>query len=383
MIDLKKKESLLPVISDESVSQSSSDINPVDNENRENVFPADENVNPIYTSEWLKKNTSIHGWLTFFLFAIFIGGLISAAVSVFTINLEDYANNVFLILGDVLSGVLMFAIAIYTIYAFNHRKPNAVFYGKVYVSLALITNILSLIIGEFDSQGLNTVEHTVWGCIWGVIWLLYLLFSKQVSEIIPSSFRKITSRDWLIVAAIILIPFFCYLIGYIQVQNTVKKRESHYSALLSMPLEKNERTDGRMIFQIPDNFECTDEDITLEEGLQIKVFNIDNEYIGSCTLCSDYDDEVSRSNFNDYRNNWKDESASSFVETERDEGERIINGNRCLYKITSYDIDGTELYWRFMILFDDETGKCAVLSFYDRNESITYVDELLKSIRFK
>ena len=138
-----------------------------------------------------------------------------------------------------------------------------------------------------------------------------------------------------------------------------------------------------MIFTIPYSFVCTQEDVTVDNGAQIRVYNVENEAIGNCTLCCDYDDDNSRRNFNDYRLNWKDEDTSNYIEKPIDEGERIIDGNPCLYKITSYDINGIEVYWRFMMLFDKATGKVAVLSCYDRNENIEYIDELLRSIRFK
>lgn len=343
----------------------------------------DEGIEQIYTSEWLKENTSIHGWLSFFLFALGVGGVISAFASLFTIKSEDYANNFFLICTDVLPGICMLAVATYTIYAFNTRKPNAVFYGKFYVVLVLVTNLLSLMIGDFDEHGLNTLRQAVKGVFWSIIWFIYLENSDQVQEIIPPSFRKTTRRDWWIVASILLVPIFCFLIGYAQIQNTIRVREKGELSLLKVELAENERSDGRMIFTVPDSFECTQEDVTVDNGAQIRLYNVENEAIGNCTLCCDYDNDTSRRNFNEYRLSWKDDDTSNYFENNVDEGEKIIDGNPCLYKITSYDINEIEVYWRFMMLFDKATGKVAVLSCYDRNVNIEYIDELLRSIRFK
>lgn len=89
----------------------------------------------VYTSEWLKSNTQIKGWLIFFLLAIFVGGLISAISSFTNFDSADYGGNIWLGTVDIFIGICLFAIAIYTIYAFIQRKPNALFYGRLYVFL--------------------------------------------------------------------------------------------------------------------------------------------------------------------------------------------------------------------------------------------------------
>lgn len=129
-----------------------------------------------YTSEWLKENTNIHGWLSFFIFAIALGGLISAFSSVATYNAEDYAGSIWLGSIDVFLGFGLLAIAIYTIYAFCQRKPNAVFYGRLYVILVFVTNIIS-VIGSEDA-GFSELNQAVRGIIWGTVWFFYLLLSN-------------------------------------------------------------------------------------------------------------------------------------------------------------------------------------------------------------
>ena len=95
----------------------------------------DEFGEPKYTREWLKSNTEIHGWLSFFFFAIILGGIISAIYPIATYNAADYGYNGWLGAVDVFTGLSMLGIAVYTVYAFTHRKPNAVFYGRFYVIL--------------------------------------------------------------------------------------------------------------------------------------------------------------------------------------------------------------------------------------------------------
>ncbi len=346
-----------------------------------NGLEADEFGEPIYTSEWLKENTNIHGWLSFFFFAIAVGGIISAVYPIATFNAADYAGNMWLGAIDILLGIGMLAIAIYTIYAFTQRKPNAVFYGRLYVVLVFVTNIISLI-GNPDA-GLGGVKQTFKGIIWGIIWFLYLLYSEQVQEVIPKSFRKVSKFDWSVLAAIIVIPFLCFAIGMSNLNAEVENRESMEAEILKMPLADNERTDGKIIFAIPDGFQCESEEIEPMPGSKLMLFSLNNESIGNGTICSDYDNDSSIKNFDEYWKGWEGEDYKKYPKTNVDRGSKTINGHNCMYRIIRYNVNGIHVYWRFHILFDDLSGKCCVVSCYDRNESTSYVDEILESIHFK
>ena len=346
-------------------------------------LPVDEYGNTIYTSEWLKQYTSISGWLGFFLFAVGLGGIISAIMNVATIKSEDYASNLFLILTDVIPGISLLGIAIYTIYAFNQRKPNAVFWGKFYVVLVFVTNLIALLFGEFDKTGLNTQPRAVQGFIYSIVWFIYLCVSKQVQEVIPPSFRKITRNDWIISAVIMFLPILCFIIGLVQITSTVNEREANETKLMQTEISEHERTDGKIIFTIPYSFQCSDEIVNADNGVSIKVFSIENEEKGSGTICSDYDKDISQRNFDSYRDNWKDPNVETYSENYEDSGTKNFNGNTCFYKIVSYDINGFKVFWRYYMIFNKSTEKVAVVSLYDKNEDVTYVDELINSIRFK
>ena len=352
-----------------------------DAEENDEGLECDEYGEPIYTGEWLKENTNIHGWLSFFFFAIAVGGLISAVYPIATFNADDYAGNMWLGAIDIVLGVGMLAIAIYTIYAFIQRKANAVFYGRLYVVLVFVTNIISLI-GNSDA-GLGGVKQTFKGIIWGIIWFLYLLYSEQVQEVIPKSFRKVSKFDWGVLAAIIVVPFLCFAIGMSNINSEVENRESLEAEIREVPLADNERTDGRVIFTIPEGFNCESEDVEAMPGSKLTVYNLSNDAIGSCTMCSDYDTDTSTKNFDEYWNSWEGEDDKKLPKTNVDRGSKTINGHNCMYRIIRYNVNGVHVYWRFHILFDEVTGKCCVASFYDRNENTSYVNEFLESVRFK
>ena len=345
-------------------------------------FETDEFGEPKYTSEWLKNNTEIHGWLSFFFFAIILGGLISAIYPIATYNAADYGYNGWLGAVDVFTGLSMFGIAVYTVYAFTHRKPNAVFYGRFYVILVFVTNIISLI-GGVEENGLQNTTQVVRGIVWGIIWFMYLLFSNQVQEVIPKSFRKVSGIDWGVIIALVGIPFACFFIGLSQLNGMVEDRENDETEILSVVLQDNERTDGKVIFCIPSGFSCESLDLETGVGQTITVFNLENESIGNISLCSDYDSDTSTSNFDDYWKNWEDSDASGIPRSDVDRGIKTINGNTCRYRIVKYNVNGVQVYWRYFILFSSETSKCCVVSCYDRNEDISYVSEILNSVRFK
>ena len=377
------QEEPTPEIKEEPTAQNTSEVIEEESATEENDsgLEADEFGEPIYTSEWLKENTNIHGWLSFFFFAIAVGGIISAVYPIATFNAADYAGNMWLGAIDILLGIGMLAIAIYTIYAFTQRKPNAVFYGRLYVVLVFVTNII-LLIGNPDA-GLGGVKQTFKGIIWGIIWFLYLLYSEQVQEVIPKSFRKVSKFDWGVLASIVIVPFLCDVIGMSNLNAEAENRESLEAEIREVPLADNERTDGRVIFTIPEGFNCESKEVEAMPGTKLTVYNLSNDAIGSCTMCSDYDTDTSTKNFDEYWNSWEGEDDKKLPKTNVDRGSRTVNGHNCMYRIIRYNVNGVHVYWRFHILFDEVSGKCCVASFYDRNESTHYIDEILESIRFK
>lgn len=345
--------------------------------------PLSNDSQPVeFTSEWLKSNTEIHGWLSFFFFAIIVGGLISAIYPIATFNAADYAGNFCLGAVDIVTGLLILAVAGFTVYSFLNRKPNAVFWGKTYVALVFLTNLFVLISGSTEENGLQSVTQVVRSVIWGIIWFLYLTFSNQVQDVLPKSFRKVSSTDWAIVAASVLLPVFLFIVGYSQINSLVDSRTTQETELRKTELAYNQRTDGRVIFTIPDSFGCESQVVDIE-GTSATVFSINNDEIGSCTMCSDYDSDKSIENFDSYWNSWKDEDIRNYNTDNVDRGTINVNGNDCLYRITKHYVNGVYVYWRYYLLFDDETGKVFVASFYDLDNSTDYVDELLESVKFK
>ena len=86
----------------------------------------------VYTREYLKQNTEIRGWLTFFIVMMLLGGFFSFVYPIATYNPDDYAGSFFLAIADPIQGLMLFGLACYTAYSFYDRQPNAVFLAKTY-----------------------------------------------------------------------------------------------------------------------------------------------------------------------------------------------------------------------------------------------------------
>ncbi len=337
----------------------------------------DNNAEVVSTSVILPDtNQSIKGWLTFFLFSIGLGGIINAIFPIATYNVAEYSGSHFLALTDVVLGIMMLLLASYAIYSFVKRKPNAVFLGKMYVIIVFATNFLSLLGGEFEETGFGSITQVIRGLIWGVIWFLYLTFSKQVKEIIPKFYRKILNRDYYIIAAFVFIPLLFMGLGVGDIAKNSYKSETEFMA--SSKLEYNEYTDGRIIFTKPLGYICEKHEI---KDPKITLYSLELEDQATITICSNYDSDVSTSNFISYWKNWEDESLEDIRFREIVNEKRSINGNPYFIKTVEYQTE-VPITWDFALLFNTKTGKVCLISYYRVKQSESCFNELLSSIRF-
>lgn len=329
----------------------------------------------VYTSEYLKQNTEIHGWLSFFLFTVVAGGLLSVVYPLFTFNLAEYDNNIFLALADPLFGLMLFLLACYTFHAFVNRQPNAVFLAKMYIIAVFASNLLALIGGEYEPTGLGSAPRLVRSLIWSGIWFVFLLNSNNVEEVCPKEYRQKKNLDIYIAAAFIVFPL---LIVAISLTSELSTRSNQETALLqNVVLADNEYTDGKVVFSRPSGFTCQQ---TEAEGIQF--FNLECESVGSITLCSDYEDNRSEQNVRTYWKNWEDEDLKKNPAEVLNFETLETNGHPYYYAVKKYAIDDSELFWRFIMIFDYDTGKVCLISSYDGGYE-EYIEELINSIRFK
>lgn len=349
----------------------------------DNTFPeksgsSEHNITVQITADYLMENTKIRGWLSFFLFSIITGGLIGVVSPIVTFNVNEYSGSYLLAMTDVVLGIMLFALACYTLCSFYKRKPNSVFLGKTYTIAIFLSSLFVLFIGEFETAGFGSLKQVIRSLVWSIIWFWYLCTSKQLKEIIPEEYRKKTSNDYFIVIGLIVVPILMFGmgVGSVVLSNTQEQTQNAFDDTL---LKVNEFTDGKVIFERPAGFTCEKQELT---DPVFTLFKLECDEKGSITLCSDYETDYSVKNFNGYWINWQDEEASKYESENVIDEQRIINGHPCFYKVVKYTIEDTEVFWRFIIMSDVETGKICLLSCYDEG-SYSYIDEILSTIRFK
>ena len=331
----------------------------------------------VYTKEYLKQNTEIRGWLTFFLVMMLLGGGFSFVYPIVTYNPDDYAGSFFLAIADPIQGLMLFGLACYTAYSFYDRQPNAVFLAKTYLVLIFLVNLMLVFVGNYEDKGLGSLPQLVRSLLWSVIWFLFLIQSTVVEEVIPKDYRRVKHIDYYIIAAIVIVPLLLLALGLKEVYAGQEEQEANF--IEKTTLGANEYTDGKIVFKCLEGFSCDKQEI---EEPRLTIYQLENESIASITICSDYDTNATFSNFKSYWENWEDESAKKYNSTEIENGTNYVNNHQYFIKTIKYNVDGNETFWRFVLLFDKTTGKVAVVSCYDGGYD-EYLEPFLSTIRFQ
>lgn len=339
--------------------------------------PTGEEQTFVYTKEYLKQNTEIRGWLTFFLVMMLLGGFFSLVYPIVTYNSADYAGSLFLSIVDPIQGLMLFGLACYAVYSFHEREPNAVFLAKTYLIVIFLIDLILVFVGEYEDKGPGSLKHLVRSLIYSVIWFAFLVKSTVVEEVIPSDYRKIKHFDYYIIAAIILVPLLLLALGLKEVYAGQENKEANF--IEKAVLNANEYTDGKIIFRCPDDFTCQKREI---QEPKLVIYDLEHESLGTLTICSDYDTDENFSNFNSYWVNWEEDELKKYPKTVVENGVDAINGHNFFIKSTKYELEQGELFWRFAMMFDCTTGKVAVISSFDGGYD-DYLKSFLSTIRFQ
>jgi len=344
-----------------------------------------ELVQKIRENQFTNKEKKIHGWLAFFLITIGIGGFLSPVIGFTNMSTVDYDTGLGLFwakIGMVCDGILLvgyFCLAVYIIISFLTYKPNAVALGKAYLIIVFIFNLLFLIGGDYESTGFYSLAETIRSLIWGVIWFMYLTYSEQVKELFPKKQRTIYTRDKILLLAIVG-PVFIWLLYSFALGFALSFKEGYDSAIEEMIIEErtlseNEYTDGRIIFQCPD-------------GLNIEKFEEEDEIIYvlsqddiSITIYSAFDNTDTPEYFEEIMQGWSEESLNDFEYVVKEDQHDFLNGNSFYLRALQYETEPV-IKWTFSLLFNKETGKCCVISYYSMTDT-DHLKELINSIRFK
>lgn len=297
------------------------------------------------------SNEPISGWLKFFLIITPIGALIYFISSLLQVT-DDYGYI------DIIIGVGLVLYTAFIDYSFVRRRPGAVFAAKSYLIYCFCLNLFIIILGENSS---NEIIKLVRSLISGIAWFLYFIYSEQVNDLCPKGYRKTTSLDRWFIGLLVAIPILCF--GH-EISKEVKAYNDMNSEITYDMLSDREYTDGRIVFELPAGFTIEQ---TQDPDSEIIVFSLENDesYI---YVCSDYTDDFTRSNFDEYWESWKLEDFSDIrYKIDRD-SEIRINGNQTYLKVVRYYTENP-IYWYYALIHHEDTGKEAVVSYYKLEES--------------
>jgi len=344
--------------------------------------PSEENpVEPI-TAEKLKAETSIGGWLSFFLFAMMAGSLFGVVTMIAQFNRADVGGNWFLALADPILGVMLFLLACYTLYSFIQRKPDAVFLAKTYVVAVFVSGVLALLVNVLGGAGTFDFKEIIRPLIWGVVWFLFLNMSTRVEEVIPTEYRHIDKTDWAIIGALIGIPLLCLVIGFTQMAYDSNKQEKLDTEFLeNVVLADDEYTDGRIVFKCPEGFSCEKMEM---EGMVFYTMETDTQGI---TVASEFNDVDTQDNADAFWKGSAEDALKEFNYSSFQDEEQLINGNKTFIKTGKYEskfsvIDGRYVYRRFAAIFHKESGKVCLVNCFDQGDD-SYFEPFLKTVRFE
>ena len=337
---------------------------------KENIMDTNNNMQE---TQIKPSNENIHGWLSFFLFCIGVGGAFNFIFLLVTFTPQEYNFNYILLGSDLLGALLMWGLSVYILVAFWRRTTNAVFLGKTYAVLCFILNIVLSIVGDFEDYAIGSSSHSLSASMWSVVWYIYFSKSSQVKRLIPVLYRKPFKYDNYIIAFILSIYSLGIGLGIITQQYFTDLHEKNIVSKLH--LGKNDYTDGVIVFTAPEGFTChkyENEGITshiLEKGDSIHI-----------TITGGYDTQNTNSNFEYYWNNWKDSEMNNHTNVILENSKYTIHDNYCHFRSIRYEAD-TPIVSSFALLFNEYSGKVCVCSIWSFEGMSNNINEILNSIK--
>lgn len=350
---------------------------------RINLEKEEETVNPIVETAAtdnqledeieLPSDEKIHGWLKFFLiFFVGIGSIASLIISIATFEAGD---NFWISSSDIVFATIYLATAVLTLVAFHKRDTDAVFLAKTFVVLCFASNLLGLFATDGEVGSDKIITRLIRSIIWCCIWFIYLCNSYQVESLIPGSYRKTKTRDWIIIAAVVLLPFTCIGLGVASDKKTHAETEA--VALSNLNLDNNQFTDGRIVLTIPNGTDC---DESMAEGT--KVFTISDAETGAdVTVVSDYDTDITKKNFNNYWRGWKSDELDEIQYEVIKDDKKSTEDITVFYKLIRAELENP-VDWEFALVFHHRTGKVCLISGYSSAEYNSPVAYIINNIRF-
>lgn len=328
------------------------------------------------TSHWLKANTKLGGWLILILFYVFISVIWNSINGIIGIKEVFTSGNSLLIIASVFPLVGLILYGLFTLIGFTERQKWAVSIARCFVVLVLLFPLFSILQGGWPTLEKRGTFIVIYWIVWGLVFSFFT-FSKNVKKVIPIGYRKCSVIGWIGVAFFFVVPLICG-----NIYSSKLKTEIESQMPTQMKLKDGEKGDNRIAFKVPAGFECEEVRDTVESETSI-LFVLNNDDWGSCYITSAYASDVSLSDFRKVRENWLDPELSNSEGHKVDSGKTEHEGVKYIYETTAFSYNDTEIRWYFTIACHHKEQKIAILSFYYRDDSQKYVDEIVSSLRFK
>jgi len=327
----------------------------------------------LITAEWLKKNTSIGGWLAFFMVVLLLSGLRSLANAGAALNVAESYGSGILALTDVVFALVLVVVGAWAFASFLRRSPAAVFWAKFYLILVIGSNVLTL---AFAGNELSYKEfgQAIGGTFWSSVWLVFLFVSKKVEEVIPKRYRRVGLWNWLMAALFVLIPLAWIVCGMVDMlvgyHGNVEIRQSD--------LAEGELTDGHVVFSRLDDWS-----FNFETNMGFVVCNVTNVDGFAFTLVSTLDSDDSKANFEASIDSAREEEFEKMSHKVFSDESTTVNGHTCYYRVVEYETENSQwFYWHYALVFDAKTGKVVILNGYLPHHDDKVMWNVINSLRF-
>lgn len=334
----------------------------------------ESSLNPVSVPEPVGKE-KITGWLAFFLIVfVGLGSVLSLVMSCLDNSTGSYQWNPEI--GDVAFAVIYSIVGAVTIMAFYSRQSDAVCLARIYIVLCFLSNALVLCLSDHDADTPRELRNMLKSLVWCVVWFVFTYKSEQINRLFPRQMRRSRLRDWLLLAAAIIVPTYFVI-------NALKDSDIDYRAveeanIASLELSEGQFTDGKVVFTLPENFVC-EEQIT-DSG--IRYFSAEDSVYGTeITVISDYDSDASKKNFYEYWTNWRSDITKEYKTEVLSDESYQYNGWTVFYKRLAIKAENP-IDWEFALVFDPESGKVCLMSSYCASENESTITSVLPDLRF-
>ena len=329
------------------------------------------------------KSKRIKGWFAFFLFTVILSGFLSIATAAKEFDESAMAISPFLGSLDFIIAGTILVMGFYAVIRTVRRDTDAIFWLRFVLLYLLVynaaTTIVSFYMGSGETAGLsqNSAIEVKRGFFYPILWLAYLAKSVQVADIFPKIYRKTSSQTKFIAILLFALPLISYGIGYLGIKERAENWGKAEYSQVDMP--PNFATDGHVKFAIPSGAILA---YTPDPGSHdVAVVTKEAEYFGF-VFSSPYGGE-DESEFEEIRLSNRDELYADALEEVISSRTNTSSGRLVRIKECYLIQHNQSIIWRFIAIYDRDSRKTAYLSFYDNNESASYLDSLIESIQFK